>query len=594
MNKKLSWKAIVEYLFIICAIGFFLYRILGLAGYRLDIYPLGYARGGDGLTGMAMVKSMWEKGWIYENPRLGAPYGVENYDATTMELFLNGMEQLFVWFTRGNWALAYNLFYLSGYFLAGLTAYYALKQLEISGTIAAPTAVLYAFSPYHLMRGTGHMYLGMYFMVPIMTLYLYRLMKGEALFQKGKRGWLTRSNILRLITLMIMALTGIYYAFFTCFFLCVVILYCLLNRNKKSKDAAVFMQSIRQGGFSIGVIVSTLLLSALPNLIYWVQNGKPGGIAKGGEGAELYGLKIIQLLLPIPNHRREILMRLRNLYDTAYPLVNENSCASLGLFMAAGFLLLCLVLFMRKGIPEKSNLQVGSILNLSAVLFGTVGGFAVILSFFTGSIRCWNRFSIFIAMFSLIAIDSVLQKIKEKWCDGKKWRKLLFAGGMLVVMCLGIYDQTVPKDPAGYAVSMEVFEEDAAFIRDIENAEEDGAMIYQMPYMRYPENGGIQQMMDYAHLVGYLHSDTLCWSYGGMAGRAGDMWQQSLNRLPFTEQIDAIREAGFSGIYIDWNAYLEDERIEMEGILAKETGNLPILDAGGTRAYYSFKKQEVH
>ena len=287
-------------------------------------------------------------------------------------------------------------------------------------------------------------------------------------------------------------------------------------------------------------------------------------------------------------------MRLRNLYDTAYPLVNENSCASLGLFMAAGFLLLCLTLFMRKGIPEKSNLQVGPILNLSAVLFGTVGGFAVILSFFTGSIRCWNRFSIFIAMFSLIAIDSVLQKIKEKWCDEKKWRKLLFAGGMLVVMCLGIYDQTVPKDPAGYAVSMKVFEEDAAFIRDIENAEEDGAMIYQMPYMCYPENGGIQQMMDYAHLVGYLHSDTLCWSYGGMAGREGDMWQQSLNRLPITEQIDAIREAGFSGIYIDWNAYLEDERIELEEILAKKTGNLPILDAEGTRAYYSFKKQEAY
>ena len=101
-------------------------------------------------------------------------------------------------------------------------------------------------------------------------------------------------------------------------------------------------------------------------------------------------------------------------------------------------------------------------------------------------------------------------------------------------------------------------------------------------------------MMDYAHLVGYLHSDTLCWSYGGMAGREGDMWQQSLNRLPITEQIDAIREAGFSGIYIDWNAYLEDERIELEEILAKKTGNLPILDAEGTRAYYSFKKQEAY
>lgn len=585
---KSKWIIVAEYAFVVIIIVFLLYHIFHLGDSQMSVYPFNYTRGGDGVTAMVTVKSMWENGWIYENPRLGAPYIVENYDATTMELFLNGIEQLLVWMTRGNWVLAFNLFYLSGYLLAGLTAYYTLKQLEISGVIAAPTAILYAFAPYHQMRGTGHLFLGMYFMVPIMVLYLYRLMKEELLFQKGERGWITKSNIIRFLTLIIMALTGIYYAFFTCFFLCVVILYCFLNQEPKKKRGSNSMRNVRQAFFSLGVIVGTLLLSALPNFIYWIRYGKPVGIAKGGEGAEIYALKIIQLLLPSANHRLEIFMRLRNLYDTAYPLVNENGTASLGIFMASGFVILCLALFAYRRIPEKSNLRVGSILNLSVLLFGTVGGFAVVLSFFSGAIRCYNRFSIFVAMFSLVAIDCVIEKIKVKWFEKTSWKKIVFAVGMLVVMFCGIYDQTAPVDSNVYAEAAQCFCEDAEFIREIELAEEDGAMVYQLPYMHYPENGGIQQMTDYAHMVGYLHSDTLRWSYGAPAGREGDQWMAAVNELPFQEQIATIQTAGFAGIYIDWNAYLDDERIVMEEIIAKEIGTEPIVDATETRVYYSF------
>ena len=586
--EKSKWIVIAEYAFVVVVILFFLYLVFHLGDSQLSVYPFNYTRGGDGLTGMVTVKSMWENGLMYENPRLGVPNGVENYDATTMELFLNGMEQLLVWTTRGNWVLAFNLFYLSGYLLAGLTAYYALKQLNISGIIAAPTAVLYAFAPYHQMRGTEHLFLGMYFMVPIMVLYLYRLMKGEVLFQKGEKGWITKPNIIRLLTLMIMALTGIYYTFFICFFLCVVILYCLLNQEPKQKRNSNSMRNVRQAFFSLGVVVVTLLFSALPNFIYWMRNGMPQSAPKGGEGAELYALKIVQLLLPISNHRLDFFSRVRNFYDTAYPLVNENGSASLGIFMAIGFVILCLTLFARRRIPEKSNLQVGSILTLSVLLFGTVGGFASVLSFFSGAIRCYNRFSIFIAMFSLIAIDSVIEKIKVKWFEKKSWTKLIFAGVMIGLMLCGIFDQTVSVDSSVYAQAKQLFCEDAEFIQNIELAEGEGVMIYQLPYMYYPENGGIQQMTDYAHMVGYLHSDTLRWSYGAPVGREGDQWMAAVNELPFQEQIVTIQAAGFSGIYIDWNAYLEDERIVMEEIIAREIGTEPIVDATETRVYYSF------
>ena len=150
-------QQVAGYVFVILVTGILLYRLLGLSGLDIVRYPINYSSGGDSWTGMATVKSMADNGWIYNNAFLGAPDGAKYYDATTMELVLNAMEQVLVWIT-GNWVLAFNLFYFSGYFLAGVTAYYALKKLDISGVIAAPTAVLYAFAPYHMARSTGHLF----------------------------------------------------------------------------------------------------------------------------------------------------------------------------------------------------------------------------------------------------------------------------------------------------------------------------------------------------------------------------------------------------------------------------------------------------
>lgn len=599
-GKKQFWITLIEYALLIILTGVILYLTFGLKGASLANYPLVYSSGGDRITGQATAKSMLENGWIYTNPYLGAPFGSTNYDAVTMELLLNLIEQCLVWVT-GNWVLSYNLFYLSAYFLTALTSFYALKKLNIHEIIALPLAILYAFAPYHQMRGTGHLYLGMYFMVPLAVLYVYRLMKGEGVFHKGavlfrknRQGWFTGANILRVLCLMCMALTGIYYAFFTCFFLCVVILYWIFNYNYGRKDQKQSISKtlkgiwkyISQPMLSIGIMVLTLILAALPNLIYWMQNGKAETLTvKGGEGAEIYGLKVIQLLLPMANHRLDLLARIRSFYDTYYPLVNENRMSSLGAIMAIGFVVLCAALFMSFRLPKNSNIRIGSLLTLAAILFGTVGGFAVILSFVTGAIRCYNRFSIFIAMFSLIAVAQLLQNLYLKI---KVKKRVVMGCGMLILLLLGIYDQTTPVAPEVYEVYAEAFDADETFIRAIESAEEEGAMIYQMPYMRYPENGGMNDMEDYAHMVGYLHSDSLRWSYGSVAGREGDQWLQEIDSLSLPEQVQAIRDAGFAGIYVDWNAYLPDERTQMEAQFSVLIGDVTVSDSENARVYYSF------
>ena len=49
-----------------------------------------------------------------------------------------------------------------------------------------------------------------------------------------------------------------------------------------------------------------------------------------------------------------------------------------------------------------------------------------------------------------------------------------------------------------------------------------GAMVFQLPYRRFPETQPLARMADYDLMRGYLHSDDLRWSYGFMKGRPGD------------------------------------------------------------------------
>lgn len=601
MDYKMSrhiWKSIAEYLVLIGIICISMYLVFHLKDAAITRYPLAYGIGGDGMTGLVTAKSMLQNGWIYQNPYIGAPGNGTNYDAVTMELMLSLIEQCLVTLTH-NWILGYNLFYLSSYILIGITSFYALKQLELETVIALPSAVLYAFAPYHQMRGIGHLYLGMYFMVPLIVLYMYRLMKKEQLFRKGRTifkrngsdGWITIPNILRIVCIMCMALTGIYYAFFACFFFCVVIFYKLLNQNNSKKAANTSLWSRIKGSIAIVIqpliciltIVVTLILAAIPNLIYWLQYGRPEGLlSKGGEGAELYALKIVQMLLPIMNHRIPFFAKVRTFYDTYYPLVNENGFASLGIYMAVGFLVLCIALFMRYRLSEESDIRIGSVYTLAAILFGSIGGFAAVLSFFVTAIRCYNRFSIFIAMFSLIATAKFIQMIYHK-----KRHVIVTGILMLFIMAVGLLDQT-PAHMFYYEEAAAAYETDAQWIQSIDALLEDGAMVYQMPYMQYPENGAIQNMQDYSHFVGYIHSDSIRWSYGTVVGRETDQWQRTLQTMPLAEEIQTIQNAGFAGIYIDWNAYLPDERQEIEACFQSMGMERAAADSIQMREFYIF------
>ena len=50
----------------------------------------------------------------------------------------------------------------------------------------------------------------------------------------------------------------------------------------------------------------------------------------------------------------------------------------------------------------------------------------------------------------------------------------------------------------------------------------------------------MNEMIDYDHLVGYLHSKTLRWSYGAMRYRETDRWLSKVSAEPIDQLVPSI------------------------------------------------------
>src|SRR5262249_41011799 len=149
--------------------------------------------------------------------------------------------------------------------------------------------------------------------------------------------------------------------------------------------------------------------------VYAAMHGSNNHIAKRVPfESELFGLKIAPMVLPTSDHRIESFKQLRSHYDTGLVAKSENTLASMGAFATCGFLILVLRLLTRRGAKadeggagakEDRLLDSVMMINIFAVLLGTVGGFGSLFNhLFTPQFRCYNRISIFIAFLSIIAI----------------------------------------------------------------------------------------------------------------------------------------------------------------------------------------------
>jgi phosphoglycerol transferase len=77
-----------------------------------------------------------------------------------------------------------------------------------------------------------------------------------------------------------------------------------------------------------------------------------------------------------------------------------------------------------------------------------------------------------------------------------------------------------------------------------------GAMLWQIPWIAYPESVQQHREGEYAWSKLYLVSRRLRWSWGDMKGSWPDAVRAACSRLPLTEQIPLLQESGFAGVVV--------------------------------------------
>jgi phosphoglycerol transferase len=323
------------------------------------------------------------------------------------------------------------------------------------------------------------------------------------------------------------------------------------------------------------VIVAVVALSLVPNALYHVSEGANIVVAhRKPVEAEMYGLRITQMLFPAMGHRVPELADFTASYMK--PLArSEGFTAALGVVGSIGFLI-SLAAFFSGDTRRYPALWAGGALCAVAVLYATIGGFGAIASQWIPEIRGLNRISVFIGFFSIVAFMVATNGLLRSWRT--PLTRLLMATFIVVLACL---DQipavgTDRTDVVGFTARSEFFER-------VTHAIPQGNAVYELPYVYFPESP--HPAGSYFQIEPYLYTNGLRWSFGDMQGRPSDLWNEQASTLRGEEFADAIARAGFGAIYVDRRGYT-DNGVAIEKELRAQFGAPIVEDAALRRAVY--------
>jgi hypothetical protein len=540
--------------------------LLALAAtwYGLDLWnldwrvPLYYS--GDALAVASHFKTVIETGWFTHQSALGAPYGQFYGDypqADNLHFIAANLLRVFT----GDFGVLMNVYFVLGFPLAAVTALWFLRLVGVGRALEVALAVAFAIAPYHFIKGEGHLFLATYFVVPLALGVVYKVAVGQPLWS---RRILSGRNLATVGTLVLLGTASSYYSVFVALVLAVV----GVAKLWQTRSWRTFLGAAAAGL----VIAGTMAVNLLPSLLYRLANGvNEAVLVRSPPEAELYSFKLSSLLLPVPGHRFGPFATLRQLYDESYPLPSE--APALGLIAAAGFVALVVVAVYflltagrtgwRVPVSYTRRLAVLAGLALVTFLFGTVGGLSTLLSFVNFPIRSWNRIAILLALLALAAVGLLLgrlvQRIAARLPESRRASGGRVAAGVLaaLLVVLAVWDQIPPVDPAARATTVASFASDRAFVERIEGTSERGCLIYQLPYIAFPESPPVNGVTDADQLRPFLHSEELRWSAGGIKGRAPVDRNGALATLPAPAMLSAFQGLGVCGVVIDTAAYAD-------------------------------------
>jgi phosphoglycerol transferase len=539
---------------------------------------------GDALYFAMVAKSVTGGGWFLTNPHLGAPGVLQMHDFPSAEAFHLLVLKAMSWLCR-DWAVLFNGYFLLGFPLITVASLAVLRHFRVSYGPALAVSILYAFLPSRLLKGEGHYFLDIFWQVPLAVLVALWVCGDDPPLVRAPRPpgrWprleAPRGRGLAAIAIcLVTSATGIYYAFFAGVLIVAGGLWASIDRRTPRNALA--------GVLLTGVIVAGLGVQAAPIAAHQRRHGPNVEVAaRQPQEAEIFGMRIAELLSPVTDHRVPALRQLKRSYDAHAPFPGESSMTSLGLVASAGFLAL-LALTLLPGLRGQARgelVRALAALNLSAVLLATTGGFGSLFALLvTPNIRGYARMHAFVAFFALFAVALLLERAGTR----RRWLAALLPAAVAAV---GLYDQVTPPAVRAYDEVAAIYDADRAFVRGVEAALPAGAMVFELPHQQFPEGAAVPGVrgIGYEMLRPYFHSTSLRWSYPAMVGRAVDAWTARVSALPAPDMLRELADAGFDGIYLDRHGYLDGA---VEAALAAELGAPPVRSRDGRLSFFDLR-----
>jgi hypothetical protein len=266
-----------------------LFGVSSVLVYSLDLphmvlsVPLSYE--GDSLQYLAVFRAILTTGWYTSMPMLGAPFGTTHFDAPVPDgLFLLFVSALRPFTTDP--AIAFNALYIGGFLLVPVCFFVAARRLAIPRALAAAGALAYTFLPFHFLR-VPHLFYTLYFLPPLVVAVAATLIDTRIASR-----WLSWRKVVLFIAT---GASGVYYAFFLAgmlLFAGLVGMFATGERRRFGLAAA-----------GAAIITASLVANLAPNVVYQAQHGANPSVAQRRVNeSEIYGLKIVQLLLPNALH----------------------------------------------------------------------------------------------------------------------------------------------------------------------------------------------------------------------------------------------------------------------------------------------------
>lgn len=543
----------------------------------------------DALLVDSWVKGVLDNGWYLHNPYLGAPAAQDFHDFPMSENLHFLLIKLLGLVCPAHGAVL-NAYFLLTFPLVTVTTLAVFRHFGVSYLPALSGSLLYAFLPYHLFRNEGHLFLAAYYLVPPAVMVVLWILRDEGPFYFGnaevkpQAGWARK--LVAVVIAVVISSAGIYYAAFSCFFFLIAGLAATFQCKKS--------YPLRNALLLIAVVVLGGVANIAPTLVYrWEHGYNRMAVERGKAQAEIYGMKVTQLLLPVTSHRIGKLAHFKELYNQRAPLINDNDSASLGLIGSCGFLGLVGLLLTRRPqtgpIPTAQGL---ALFNLFAVLLASMGGFGALFGLVVPWIRGYNRISVFIGLFALFAVILFLDWVARRFAHTARAR-VAFGAAVSLLTVLGILDQAPTKVVPDYKTWRNYYDGDDVFVSTVEACLPENARVFQLPYVPFPEAPESTRIGGYDHLRPYLHSHHLHWSFGCMKGRDPDRWYQETAQQPLPELLRSLTAAGFSGIWVDQYGYA-DRGVACVAELSRLLGTPPLVDFNGRVAFFSLTRGDLH